>query len=212
MSIFFHEQLYRTPALMAQLKDLPVTICGAGALGANITENLARTGFAKLRIIDRDRIEERNLSTQPYYKSDVGAYKAKMIANSLYRALGVAVDGVTKELNSANASQLLKGSAMAIDTFDNSVGRQAVKDYCAEANMPCLHVGLATDYAEVIWNDIYRVPSPANDDVCDYPLARNLVMLTVAVACEVIITFVASKQQQSFTMTLGDFAVKPFEL
>jgi hypothetical protein len=38
----------------------------------------------------------------------------------------------------------------------------------------------------IVWNPIYRVPSPANDDVCDYPLARNLVMLTVAVACEVI--------------------------
>ena len=197
---------------MAQMKDFPVTICGAGALGANITENLARAGFAKLRVIDRDRIEERNLSTQPYYKSDVGAYKAKTIANTLYRALGVAVDGRTKELTSANASQLLKGSAIAIDTFDNSVGRQAVKDYCAEANIPCLHVGLAADYAEAIWNDIYRVPSPGLDDVCDYPLARNLVMLTVAVACEVTIAFVACKQQQSFTVTLGDFAVKPFEL
>jgi len=59
--------------------------------------------------------------TMPYYKSDVGAYKAKMIANTLYRALGVAVDGRTKELTSANASQLLKGSTIAIDTFDNSV-------------------------------------------------------------------------------------------
>ncbi len=108
------------------MKDFPVTICGAGALGANITENLARAGFAQMRVIDRDRIEERNLSTQPYYKSDVGAYKAKMIANTLYRALGVAVDGRTKELTSANASQLLKGSAIAIDTFDNSVGRQAI--------------------------------------------------------------------------------------
>jgi hypothetical protein len=72
-------------------------------------------------------------------------------------------------------------------------------------------VGLASDYAEVIWNDIYRVPSPANDDICDYPLARNLVMLTIAVACEVIITFIASGQRQNFTVTLGDFAVKPFD-
>jgi molybdopterin/thiamine biosynthesis adenylyltransferase len=44
-----------------------VTVCGAGALGANITENLARSGAGSLVVIDRDRIEERNLSTQPYY-------------------------------------------------------------------------------------------------------------------------------------------------
>jgi molybdopterin/thiamine biosynthesis adenylyltransferase len=99
-----------------------------------------------------------------------------------------------------------------IDTFDNSAARQALKDYCQQAQLPCLHVGLASDYAEVMWNDIYRVPSPANDDVCDYPLARNWVMLTVAVACEVVMSFVVSGQQQSFTVTLGDFAVKFFEL
>ena len=197
---------------MAQIKGFPVTVCGAGALGANITENLARSGAGSLVVIDRDRIEERNLSTQPYYKSDVGAYKAKILTNTLYRALGVTIDGRSKELTAANAPQLLRGTSLVIDTFDNSVARQAVKDYCKEAQLPCLHVGIARDYAEVMWNDIYRVPSPANDDVCDYPLARNLVMLTVAVACEVVITFVASGQQQSFTVTLGDFAVKPFEL
>ena len=211
MSIFFHEQLHRTPALMAQLRDFPVTVCGAGALGANITENLARSGFGKLVTIDRDLIEERNLSTQPYYRSDVGAYKAKILTNTIYRALGVAVDGRSKELTSANVAQLLAGSGIVIDTFDNSTSRQVVKDYCTNANIPCLHVGLASDYAEVIWNKIYRVPSPANDDVCDYPLARNLVMLAVAVACEVIVTFVATGNKESFTVTLGDFAVKPFD-
>ena len=211
MSIFFHEQLHRTPALMAQLRDFPVTVCGAGALGANITENLARSGFGKLVTIDRDRIEEHNLSTQPYYRSDVGAYKAKILTNTIYRALGVAVDGRSKELTSANVAQLLAGSGIVIDTFDNSTSRQVVKDYCTNANIPCLHVGLASDYAEVIWNEIYRVPSPANDDVCDYPLARNLVMLAVAVACEVIVTFVATGNKESFTVTLGDFAVKPFD-
>jgi tRNA A37 threonylcarbamoyladenosine dehydratase len=48
MSIFFHEQLYRTDAVMAKLKNYPVTVCGAGALGANIAENLVRSGFDKL--------------------------------------------------------------------------------------------------------------------------------------------------------------------
>jgi molybdopterin/thiamine biosynthesis adenylyltransferase len=212
MSIFFHEQLYRTPALMAQLKEFPITVCGAGALGANMTENLARSGFGKLVVIDRDRIEERNLSTQPYYKSDIGGYKAKILTNTLYRALGVMVDGRSKELTTTNAPQLLRDTNLVIDTFDNSMARQAVKDYCQDTQLPCLHVGLASDYAEVIWNDIYRVPSPVNDDVCDYPLARNLILLALAVACEVIITFVATGVQQSFTITLGDFAIKPFEL
>jgi len=189
-----------------------VKVCGAGALGANIVESLARSGFCQLRVIDRDRIEERNLSTQPYYRSDIGAFKAKILANNLYRALGVSIDAHSKELTPANADRLLVKSATVIDTFDNSVGRQAVKDYCASVSIPCVHVGLAADYSEIIWNPHYRVPSAANDDVCDYPLARNLVMLTVAVACEVIVRFVATKEQQNLTCTIGDFAVQPLIL
>jgi molybdopterin-synthase adenylyltransferase len=212
MSIFFHEQLYRSNAVMAKLKDYPVTICGAGALGANIADNLARSGFDKLTVIDRDRIEERNLSTQPYYRSDVGAFKAKILANNLYRAIGTKIDGKTKELTAANTSQLLKDSQLIIDAFDNSIARQAVKDYAAQFNIPCVHAGLSADYAEVIWNDVYRVPSDVNDDICDYPLARNLVMLTVAVACEAVISFIAIAQQRNFTLTLKDMTVQPLFL
>jgi molybdopterin/thiamine biosynthesis adenylyltransferase len=195
---------------MAKLKTLPVTVCGAGALGANLTESLARSGFSQLKTIDRDRIEERNLSTQPYYRSDIGAFKAKILANSLYRAIGVKLEIEAKELTPQNAKQLMGKPGLVIDTFDNSIGRQAVKDYCTTSNIPCLHIGMASDYAEIIWNPDYRVPSPTNDDICEYPLARNLVILTVAVACEVIINFTATQKQQSFTVTLGDFAIKPF--
>jgi molybdopterin-synthase adenylyltransferase len=207
MTIFFHEQLYRNSANMARLRDYPIAICGAGALGANITENLARSGFGTIEVIDRDRIEERNLSTQPYYRTDVGAFKAKILANNLYRAIGVKIQSETKELTSENADRFLTGSALVIDTFDNSVSRRVVKEACDRVLVPCLHVGLAGDYAEVIWNDVYRVPSDAQDDICDYPLARNLVLLAVAVACETIVGFVINGKTPSFTITLKDLSI-----
>lgn len=212
MSIFLHEQLYRTHAVMAKLKYYPVTICGAGALGANLTENLARAGFAKLKVIDRDRIEERNLSTQPYYRSDIGAFKAKILANNLYRAIGTSVEAQTKELTPANTAQLLKDSQLIVDTFDNSTSRQAVKVYADQTEIPCLHAGLSAAYAEAIWNEVYRVPSDINDDICDYPLARNLVMLTVAVVCEAIISFIATDKRHNFTITLKDLTVQSLRL
>jgi molybdopterin-synthase adenylyltransferase len=207
---FYHEQLHRKADVMRRITDFSVTVCGAGALGANLVESLARQGFAAIRVIDRDRIEERNLSTQPYYASDVGAFKAKILANALYRALGVKLDARTDELTTTNTAKLLKESALVIDAFDNSVSRQAVKDYCASARLECLHAGLANGYAEVIWNENYRVPSATQDDVCDYPLARNLVLLTVAVTCEAIVKFITNGEKPSFTITLDDFAVKPF--
>jgi hypothetical protein len=148
------------------------------------------------------------LSTQPFYRTDTGAHKAKILAHSLYRALGVKVDARIEELRSDNALKLLDG--LVIDAFDNSASRAAVKAACEEAHLSCLHVGLANGYAEVIWNESYRVPSASQDDICDYPLARNLVMLTVAVACEVVMLYVATGQRESYTITLGDFAVRRF--
>jgi len=50
---------------MAQLKDFPVSVCGAGALGANIIENLARSGAGSLVVIDRDRIIALRNATSP---------------------------------------------------------------------------------------------------------------------------------------------------
>jgi molybdopterin/thiamine biosynthesis adenylyltransferase len=209
MSIFYHEQLYRSGEAMRRVREQFVTVCGAGALGANIVESLARSGFTRLRVIDRDRIEERNLSTQPFYRSDIGAQKAKILANSLYRALSVNVESRAEELTQRNARKLLEG--LVIDAFDNSVARETVKAACEEKNLDCLHAGLAGSYAEVIWNDRYRVPSAAQDDICDYPLARNLVTLTVSVVCEAVTRYVAGGTRESFTITLADFAVRRLE-
>lgn len=212
MSIFFHEQLYRSEALMSKLRDYPIAICGAGSLGANLTESLARAGCGNLKVIDRDRIEDRNLSTQPYYRSDIGAFKAKILANQIYRAIGTKITAETQSLSTTNAAQLLNHISLIVDVFDNSPSRQAVKDYADHSGIPCLHAGLAAEYAEIIWNQVYRVPSTANDDLCDYPLARNLVLLTVAIACETIISHIATGERRNFSVTLQDLSVQPLHL
>ena len=208
-AFFYHEQLYRSEEVMHRLRDFRITVCGAGALGANLVESLARQGFASLKVIDRDRIEERNLSTQPYYASDVGAFKAKILANSLYRALGVKIDARAEELTAQNAAKFLQNSQLVVDVFDNSASRRVVKETCENSTIDCLHAGLAGGYAEVIWNERYRVPSASQDDICDYPLARNLVTLTVSVIGETIVKFIASGERQNYTITIADFSVQP---
>jgi molybdopterin/thiamine biosynthesis adenylyltransferase len=210
MSLTYHEELYRTSTNMRRLRDARVTVCGAGALGANIVESLARAGMKRLKVIDRDRVEERNLSTQPYQLDDVGAQKARALSYFVYRAVGVEVEPVAMELGERNVAKLLKDSDLVVDAFDNSVARATVYAHCREQGIPCLHAGLADGYAEVLWNDVYRVPTAAQDDICDYPLARNLVTLTVAVACESAIRGVLTGVRDSWTVTLGDLAIAPF--
>ncbi len=209
---FHHEQLYRGDGF-AKLAAARVTLCGAGALGSHLADNLARQGFGPLRVIDRDRVEEHNVSTQLYGEAEVGAWKAEALRNRLFRATGAEIEAVTKELAERNARALLKGAGIVLDTFDNSASRRLVQEQCRALGLPCLHVGLFADYAEVIWDEHYRVPNDVvAGDVCDYPLARNLVLLAVAVASEALVRFVLDGARQNWTVTLADFAVRPLEV
>jgi molybdopterin-synthase adenylyltransferase len=203
-----HETQYRSSQVMSKINAYAITVCGAGALGANIVENLARAGYGNLTVIDFDRIEEHNLSTQPYYKSDIGGFKAKVLANALYRAIGAKVTTHTQRLTVENTATLLTGADLIIDAFDNSASRQILKDYSLQTGVDCLHAGLAADYAEVIWNADYRVPSNAKEDICDYPLARNLVMLTVAVTCEILTQFLTTGDRTNRSITLQDISIQ----
>jgi molybdopterin/thiamine biosynthesis adenylyltransferase len=208
---FHHEQLYRGADLLARLAAARVTLCGAGALGSHLADNLVRQGLGALKVIDRDRVEQHNVSTQLYGESDVGAWKVEVLRNRLFRAAGVEIEAVNRELTERTARGLLKDSGLVVDTFDNSASRRLVQEQCRALGLPCLHVGLFADYAEVIWDEHYRVPGDVAGDVCDYPLARNLVLLAVAVASETLVRFVGDGTRQNWSATLRDFAVQPLE-
>jgi molybdopterin/thiamine biosynthesis adenylyltransferase len=209
---FHHEQLYRGRDSLTRLAATRITLCGAGALGSHLADNLVRQGFGPLRVIDRDRVEEHNVSTQLYGQADVGAWKVETLRNRLFRAAGVELEAVAKEMTGRNVATMLKGAALVVDTFDNSASRRLVQTHCRAEHIPCLHVGLFADYAEVVWDEHYRVPADGPGDVCDYALARNLVLLAVALASETLVHFVLEGQRASWTATLGDFAVQPLEV
>ena len=103
---------------------------------------------------------------------------------------------------------LLKERDMVIDGFDNTAGRQFVQDHARDSGVATLHVGLFADYGEVVWDGQYRVPANVAGDVGDYPLARNLVLLAVAVAAETILACIFNGEQKNWTITLGDLAVR----
>src|SRR5690349_10850052 len=120
---FHHEEIFRGADSLAQLSALRVTLCGAGALGSHLADNLARQGFRSLRVIDRDRVEEHNVSTQLYGEADVGGWKVEVLRNRIFRATGVEIDAVAKELTERNAKVMFKDAGVVIDTFDNSASR-----------------------------------------------------------------------------------------
>lgn len=209
MNAFYHEQLYRSHEVMERIREYSVVVCGTGALGANIAEGLARCGFLRLRLIDHDRIEEHNLSTQPWLRSDIGGHKARVLANQLYRAVGARAESVLEEVTGENAGKLLAGSALVVEAVDTSAGRTAVSEWCRQNTISCLHATLKGDSAEIAWNEHCSAPSPSDLSADDYPLPRNTVVLAAVVACETILRYVATGERRGYTVALRDFAIRP---
>jgi molybdopterin/thiamine biosynthesis adenylyltransferase len=209
---FAHEKKYRGDNFIEKLSKHFLTICGAGALGSNLIDNLSRSGVSQIRVIDFDRVEKSNLSTQIYADADVGALKVDALKNKVFRNIGAEIEAVNKKLEASNVKQLLKKSTLVLDCFDNNAARQCIQDEVRGKKTPCLHVGLYEDYAEVVWDEKYRVPKDqAQGDVCDYPLARNIAMLACIVATEEILSFCLDAKPRfgSWSITLKDLAIRP---
>ncbi|MGB0388404.1 MAG: HesA/MoeB/ThiF family protein [Ardenticatenaceae bacterium] len=205
---FHHESLYRGQEALEKLAACRVTVCGAGAVGSNLVTNLVRQGAQQVTVIDFDRVEQHNIGTQSYTLDDVGAFKVEMLQAELFRATEVEIHAVRKRLTARNVAKLLKNADLVVDGFDNHASRLLVTEQCRKANIPCLHVGLSAEYAEVLWNEGYRVPKDAQEgDVCDYPMARNLIMFAVALASEAIMRFVLTHEQQNYSFTLRDLRI-----
>jgi hypothetical protein len=64
-------------------------------------------------------------------------------------------------------------------------------------------------FAEIKWNDFYKIPDieSKQQDICDYPLAANLVHLTVSVLAEVIVQFITEEEKLNREITLKDIGV-----
>lgn len=208
---YLHEAAYRSWEAIEKLAVPQITICGVGAIGSHLADNLARQGFRRLRVIDHDRVEEHNVSTQLYGLADVGAAKVEVLRNHVFRTSEVEAEAHKKELNERTARSLLKGSNVVVDTLDNHASRKLVQDQCRERQIACLHVGLYADYCEAIWDGQYRVPNDAEGDMCAYPLARNLVLLAVALGSELLVRYVLEQQKQNISATLGDFQFSQLE-
>lgn len=210
-SKFHHEEIYLGADLTAKLGKFKIVVCGGGALGSNLLDSLARQGFSDLCVIDMDRVDTHNLNTQTFVEKDIGQKKANALRNRAFEAVGVEVEAHAKELTAGNIKKLTKGAGLVVDCFDNSASRKIIQDFCRSSKIPCLHAGLHTDYGEVVWDAAYTVPADSDEDVCDYPLARNLVTMIVSITSEEIVDFCLNDkpQHRNWCFTLKDMKISP---
>jgi molybdopterin/thiamine biosynthesis adenylyltransferase len=66
-----------------KLKSMCVSVIGVGAIGRQVALQLAALGVRELQLIDFDRVEPTNLTTQGYYASDLGRHKVEATADAV---------------------------------------------------------------------------------------------------------------------------------
>lgn len=65
----------------SRLQDVLVTVIGVGAIGRQVALQLAAMGATRLQLIDFDRVEATNVTTQGYFTSDIGQPSRLMALN-----------------------------------------------------------------------------------------------------------------------------------
>jgi adenylyltransferase/sulfurtransferase len=105
---------------------------GIGAVGAAAAESAVRAGVGRVTLVDRDVVEESNLSRQFLFDAEDAARVAPKAAAAAARlsaiAPGAAVRGVIADLGHENAREILAGHDLIFDGSDNFETRFLVSD------------------------------------------------------------------------------------
>lgn len=118
-------------------------VIGCGALGTISSSYLVRAGIGKVRIIDRDFIEENNLQRQILFdENDISENLPKAIAaqRKLHEINSkVKVEGIVSDVNYSNIEKLTKDADIIIDGTDNFETRFLINDFCIKNSVPWVY-------------------------------------------------------------------------
>jgi tRNA A37 threonylcarbamoyladenosine dehydratase len=208
---FLHEELYRGKTY-TKLKDKVVVMAGCGAIGSWTANMLARMGVENFRLIDKDHVEDHNVSTQSFTPANVGQYKTRALQEQLYRISKARCELQPVELTGKNLALLHKCN-LVICSFDNNASRQLVKSHCLAYNrnvdwIPCIFAGMNGQevYFEVVWAESYKVPKDpeqAELDPCAYPLSTPLVTSVASATAEIAVQYLLTNKKHTCRQTLN---------
>ena len=127
----------------AAIMEKTVALVGCGALGCTSANLLVRSGVKRLRIIDRDYIEESNLQRQLLFdEEDITQNLPKSVAaqRKLQKINShVVIDATVADLNPSNIETLLEGVHLIIDGADNFETRFLINDYSVMQGIPWIY-------------------------------------------------------------------------
>jgi molybdopterin/thiamine biosynthesis adenylyltransferase len=163
--------------------DRLVVVVGVGALGSHVVQFL-RNVEVKLRVIDFDRVEQRNVMSQFHGKPSVGKGKTQSLKDSMQFLFGFKIDTVPHKLTGDNAKELLGGAALVLDCLDNGKSRRVVQGFVREHGIPCLHGAVDGDgtFGQVTWDEGFKVDDEPSEGAKTCEDGRHLPFISTVSA------------------------------
>jgi molybdopterin-synthase adenylyltransferase len=137
-----------------------IVIVGVGAIGSHAAQFLRNEG--ELKLIDFDRVEQKNVLSQFHSKPSVGKNKATSMRDTFNFLYGLRPSVIPYKFTKDNKQELLYGADLVIDCVDNGATRRLIQ---AGIGVSCLHAGLAADaqFARIMWDNDFAVDDESQE-------------------------------------------------
>ncbi len=188
MSDLYNNMISRQNRIFSQnqqelLRTTPVVIMGCGGLGGNIIEQLVRSGFEELTIIDQDVFDQTNLNRQIRCNTDtIGESKVETTKEMMEKINpNVNITSYDLKVNENNISKIFKGNKILIDAVDNVYTRVLCSREAKKQNMVFVHGAIEESRGQlslfepenVSYEELFKLKSankPLDDEVKEYLL------------------------------------------
>jgi adenylyltransferase/sulfurtransferase len=179
-----------------RLRASRVLVVGCGALGSAQVEILARAGVGRLRIVDRDFVEESNLQRQTMFTEADARERVPKAVAAVRRVAEINSDvecaGEVADVSASNVERLVEGCDVVLDGTDNFTTRFLLNDACVKHGVAWVYGAAVGSYGVTMTVRprvspclrcvFTEVPAAASAPTCD---TAGVIMPIIAVVAAV---------------------------
>lgn len=188
-----------------------IVVVGVGALGSHLVQFIRNEQVA-IKVIDFDRVEQKNVRSQFHGRPGVGKNKVAALQQTMDFLFKRQLVTIGHKLVPENIEVLLKDAALVVDCLDNGAARRLVQGYVRAHGLPCLHGALAPggEFGRSIWDEQFVVDdeSAAHAATCEDGEFLPFIALTAAYMARSVQLFLEEGKKIGFSISpIGAVAV-----
>lgn len=192
-----------------RLRAARALVVGCGALGSAQVETLARAGVGRIRVVDRDFVEESNLQRQTLFtERDARERLPKAVACEARIAeinSDVKIEPEVADVNQSNIERFIRDCDLVLDGTDNFTTRYLINDACVKHGVSWIYGAAVSSYGVTM--TVRPRATPCLRCVFgEMPAAGAALTCDTAGVIQPIISVVAAVQvSEALKILVGDF-------